>query len=152
MKKLLNFLRRSRGEQLLLIQATVLLGAVVLGLTLLPYKTVLAKVNSITPRKNPRGQGNYTPQNRINWSVAKAGRYIPKAKCLAMAMAVKVLYAREGYPAQLLIGVNKIGKNQIKAHAWLESRGEIVFGNLPDLSRFGVLHALENESSGTVGK
>ena len=146
MKRLYNFFHHSPQVQLLLIKAGVLLTLIVLGLGLLPYKTVLAKINRITPRRSGASRKNKCPEKQINWAVSKMGRYIPNAKCLAMALTVKVLYAREGYPAELRIGVDKIGDKQIKAHAWVESQGKIVIGNLHDLSRFKVLHSQENKN------
>lgn len=47
------------------------------------------------------------------------------------------------YTSQLRIGVAKDGRERLKAHAWVESQGKIVIGNVQDLSRFKALPTLE---------
>jgi len=83
--------------------------------------------------------------NRIAWAVVVTSRYIPFTKCLAQALVTQVLFAHYGYTSQLRIGVAKDGPERLKAHAWVESQGMIVVGNLPDLSRFETLPSLEKK-------
>jgi hypothetical protein len=43
----------------------------------------------------------------------------------------------------LRIGVSKGVKGNLRAHAWVESQGSVVIGELADLSGFSVLPSLE---------
>ena len=144
LKKLLNFLRLSPADRFLLIKSCILLGLIGLGVFLLPLKPILTQIDRLKPRKGLQNGREAIPAARISWAVSKAGRFIPWTKCLAEALTVKALLAREGIASQLRIGVDKCGENQIKAHAWVESQGEVVIGNMPDLSRFKLLSSAEN--------
>lgn len=147
LKRLRNFFRRSPADRLLLVKSAMLLGIIGVGLFLLPFKVVLVRVDSVKPRKGLKHGKDTIAAKRISWAVSKVSRYVPFTKCLAKALAVKVLFAREGYEAELCIGVDKCGNDQLKAHAWVESQGEIVIGNMDDLSRFKVLPSLESNKS-----
>lgn len=148
MKRLRNFFRRSPADRLLLVKSAMLLGMIGLGLFLLPFKVVLVRVDNVKPRKGLKHGIKAIPANRISWAVSKVSRYIPYTKCLAKALALKVLFTREGYQAKLCIGVDKCGNDQLKAHAWVESQGEIVIGNTDNLlSRFKVLPFLKSNKS-----
>jgi hypothetical protein len=46
------------------------------------------------------------------------------------------LLARSGHPAELRIGVVKTAAGGLQGHAWVESNGRVVVGNLPDLSSY----------------
>ncbi len=48
-----------------------------------------------------------------------------------------------GQPADLRIGVAKSAEGRLEAHAWVEICGQIVFGDLPDLSRYKALSPLD---------
>jgi hypothetical protein len=84
---------------------------------------------------------------RIAWAVRVARRYVPAATCLSQALAVRTLFRRQGYPAQLRIGVTKGERGQLEAHAWVESEGKIVIGGSQDLARYTPLPSLQGESA-----
>jgi hypothetical protein len=46
-------------------------------------------------------------------------------------------------PASLRIGVSKGQRGDLQAHAWVESHGSIVIGNLSNLSHFTTMPSLE---------
>jgi hypothetical protein len=58
----------------------------------------------------------------------------------------QILFARYGFTAKLRIGVAKDGRERLKAHAWVESQGKIVIGNMQDLSRYKALPTLETKT------
>lgn len=55
------------------------------------------------------------------------------------------LLSEFGQSANLKIGVAKSLVGKLEAHAWVESGGEIVIGDLPDLSRYRVLSPIDKE-------
>jgi hypothetical protein len=64
------------------------------------------------------------------------------AKCLARALVCQVLMARRGYSPELRIGVAKSQEGTLEAHAWIESQGQVVIGDLKELPRFTQLPSL----------
>jgi hypothetical protein len=70
-------------------------------------------------------------RDQIRWAMAHAQRVVPKATCLPQAMAAEALLMRGGLPADLRIGVMKEPSGKLLAHAWVESGGRIVVGDLP---------------------
>ena len=95
MKILRNFFRRPPADRLILVKSAMLLGVTVVGLSLLPFKFVLACVDNVKPRKGLKNGKAPVVASRICWAVLKVGRYVPCAKCLAKALALKALFIRE---------------------------------------------------------
>ncbi len=57
---------------------------------------------------------------------------MPRATCLPQALAAEALLRRAGHPADLRIGVAKTGPGRLLAHAWVECRGRVIVGDLPE--------------------
>ena len=155
-RKLLSLTNR---ERLLLIETFLLLGLVRLGLWLLPYQTLLHLLERISDRTldsrylrsgiswNNRSQThNALSRNSESEaiklsSIVKAVNtstyYMPGgAKCLARALTTQVLMKQQGYSPQFCIGVTKTELGKLEAHAWIEYQGQIVIGELPNLSLY----------------
>lgn len=66
----------------------------------------------------------------IGWAVATAARRIPAATCLTQALAAQYLLRRRGLEADLRIGVARAAGEPLEAHAWVESRGQVVVGGV----------------------
>jgi hypothetical protein len=80
--------------------------------------------------------------DQIRWAMHHAQRVVPKATCLPQAVAAEALLTRGGLPAHLQIGVKKTSDGKITAHAWVESDGRIVVGDLRDLDAYTRLPTL----------
>ena len=80
--------------------------------------------------------------DQIRWAMHHAQRIVPKATCLPQAVAAEALLTRGGLPAHLQIGVKKTSDGKIAAHAWVESDGRIVVGDLRDLDAYTRLPTL----------
>ena len=80
--------------------------------------------------------------DQITWAMHHAQRVIPRATCLPQAIAAEALLTRGGLPADLRIGVKKTPDGKLTAHAWVESSGRIVVGNLHDLDAYTRLPTL----------
>ncbi len=137
---------QSLGSQVrrLLVNTFVLLLLVRLGLWLLPFSTlqrIIAKISQQNPKSE---QVKAISIEQIIWAVNVSSRYMPGGvKCLARALTTQVFMGRYGYSSQLRIGVAKTEAGKLEAHAWVESQGRVIIGNLPDLSRFTPLPSLE---------
>ena len=137
MRRVHKLVRLSPADRRLLIRAAWLLGMVRLGLWLLPFarlRRLLAKARRATCS---------VPMDKVTWAVSVMGRYIPVATCLAQALATQALLVRCGHPASLRIGVARSKGRQLQAHAWVESEGRIVLGDLEDLAHYTPLPPLE---------
>lgn len=137
-----RFLVLPRADQRLFSLAAVLLVGVSVGLRWLPQPIVSRLLRrSDTTGAYPLG----VPQSarRFIRAVESAGRHLPGCdNCLVQAIAVHVWLRHHGEASDLRIGVSNGSHGQLTAHAWVESRGEIVTGNRRDLSDYRVLQQL----------
>jgi|SRR5215207_6206462 len=145
MSGLSKFLQLPATERRLMIKATLLLGAIRLGLWLLPYKT-LRRVLALLGRAPIylHGADSFSV-DRLAWSVTKASSRVPRATCLTQALAAQVLLTWHGHPANLRIGIARGEDGKVQGHAWLDSRGRIVVGG-GELSRYTRLLDMEREN------
>jgi hypothetical protein len=139
MKRIRRLLCLSSQEKRLLIKSACLLVLIRVGLSLLPFETLLRFL-----RRGPAPP--YTSQSedsvlidRVAWAVSSTSRYIPFATCLTQALTANLLLRRLGQRSHLRIGVARNKEGKFEAHAWVESRGMIVIGRLRNLSRYTVL-------------
>jgi hypothetical protein len=118
-----RLLQLSRSEWILLLQAASLVLRIRLALWIWPYDRVRRYLQTHTGCSRSRA----TRAAIIRFTSA-AGRFVPYASCLTLALAAEVLLRRHGYDACLRIGVSKSDAGALKAHAWVESEGRIVIG------------------------
>ncbi|HAZ44444.1 MAG TPA: lasso peptide biosynthesis B2 protein [Cyanobacteria bacterium UBA11369] len=146
MKRLRKFLHLTSAERCLLINTALLLGAIRLGLWLLPLHTLrrlLARVSQPTAKLQEADQAFV---DKVVWAVTVASHYVPGARCLAQALATQVLLERRGYPNQLRIGVARSKGGQMSAHAWVESQGQVVIGGSGNMALYIPVPLQEVES------
>ena len=123
-----KFLRLPAWERRLLVRAIVMLGVARVTLKLLPFARVR---RLLTPRPGSPVNAQITPV-AVRWAVGHAQRVIPDATCLPQAVTAEALLTRGGHPVALRIGVTKRDAGtRFEAHAWVESRGRIIVGDLP---------------------
>mgnify|MGYP001046030767 CR=1 FL=1 len=140
MRQLSKFLHLPPHEKGLLIRVWILLGVIRLGLGLLPFLTLKGLLTKVGPVLV--GSGQKSSVDRLAWTVGVASRFVPKATCLAQALAMHVLLQQAGHQAFLHIGVTNSEEGNLKAHAWVESHGRILIGGL-DLSSYTPLLTME---------
>lgn len=128
MKPFDKFLRLSAADCRLLGKTLLLVWAIRLGLWLLPFRVVrcllLKMANGLTGAET----SDCIMVNRIVWAVTKTSPYVPAATCLTQAIATKVLLGRYGYHVNVHLGVAWSEAGQFQAHAWVESKGNIIIG------------------------
>lgn len=143
MIRLHKFLSLTISDRILLVQAGIVLLGIRLGLRLLPFQTLYRLVSKITSATTELPEVDSTSIDKVSWAVVTVSRYLPKVKCLARALTTQILLSWRGKSANLCIGVAKGESGKLEAHAWVESRGKILIGDLPDLSRYTLLPSLE---------
>jgi transglutaminase superfamily protein len=125
----------------LLWKAALWLGAARVGLWLLPLRVVRRLLAHAAQRPAPES-GSKPSRERVVWALSVAQRVVPGATCLPTALAAEALFARIGQPAELRVGVAKTPAGRLIAHAWVESGGRVLVGDLRDLSRYAPLSPL----------
>lgn len=134
-RRFLSLPRRDRERFLI---AWVVLVLARLGLWLAPFRSIQRIIDRVAPGRPRMPVPAPDDVERIAWAVASAARFVPQASCLTQALAAKVILEREGRPAEVCVGVARVGRGAIEAHAWVESDGRIVIGG-HDLSRYSRL-------------
>ena len=110
----------------LLVRTVVALWAARLATWTLPFahsrRLLVGSKRAVTPTLSGE---------QLRWAMHHAQRVVPRATCLPQALAAEALLTRGGLPADLRIGVKKEPSGKLLAHAWVESNGRIVVGDLP---------------------
>lgn len=89
----------------------------------------------------PRSDGRIRPAldrapfDRLEWAVRVASRAVPHATCLAQALALQRLLARNGYASVVQVGACNVD-GRFVAHAWVEHEGHSLLGTSEDVARY----------------
>ena len=75
-----------------------------------------------------------------------ASRYVPRATCLVQALATQILLGRHGHAGQVHIGVALDEKLGFRAHAWVESQGEVLIGGSEELDGYAPMLVLDGST------
>jgi hypothetical protein len=140
--RLRKFLALTRADQWLLIKASLLIGAIRLGLWWLPFHTLRRLLTRLAHAPTTSPANDQGTVDRLTWAVRVAGRYVPKTTCLVRALAAQVLLARRGQPARLHIGFTREEAGALKGHAWVERQGRFVMGDA-DPAYYSAVTALD---------
>lgn len=131
-------------DRWLLWEAFFLVAGLRIGLRLLPFRGVRRIVDTLAGGRAPTAAGGARGQGvmicQITLSVNAVGGLL-RAMCLPRALAVHIMMARRRLPSDLRIGVSRAPGEALEAHAWVEDESGVVFGSLPDQSRFVPLPA-----------
>lgn len=132
----LKFLSLGRRDLLLLAEALLAVAAVRLALLIVPLKALHSRViaHAARSKAEQRAPGRADPE-RIAWAVAAAGARLPGGTCLPRALALQWLLARRAESSVVHVGFLLRESGEVRGHAWLEHRGEVLIGG-GELSRF----------------
>lgn len=122
-----KFLGLPAADRSLLLRSALLIAGARLSLWVLPFNTVRRLFERSTTRT--ASPPVPTPE-RIGWAISVAKRYVPVGNCLPQALAAASLLGRNHYPVEFRIGVVKTERGGLEAHAWVESGGRLVVGDL----------------------
>jgi Transglutaminase-like superfamily len=143
MRGLKRFIQLSPEKRPLLLKTVLIVGAVRIGLWLLPF----GALQRLAERAGKKS-GAPHPVQRLIWAVKAASRRIPGATCLTQALAAQVLLARSGHDSSIHFGVAKDDQRGFEAHAWLTAGGQILIGG-SEADRYAALAAWKSESLNT---
>lgn len=136
MKWLSKFINLTPSDRFLLMKTLFMLGAVRLGLRLLPFQTLRSLLARLSEPTAKLQMSEPTYVDRVVWAVRVASRYVRGVRCLAQALATQVLLEQRGYPADLRIGFTRSKYGQMSAHAWVESGGRVVIGGTGNMAGY----------------
>ena len=122
-----KFLRLPMPDRILLVRSVLSLATARMALWILPFRIA----RRLLTRRRPRAVSANISHEKVRWAISVAKRVVPKATCVPQALAAESLLTRGGLPAELHIGVMKSPVGKLEAHAWVESGGQIVVGDLP---------------------
>jgi hypothetical protein len=123
-RRLGPLLRWLRPHWRLFLEAVRLAFRVEIGLRVLPFKRILARLNGQTKDLHRRGSP-VSPASAWR-AIQLAYVVLPfKSTCLKHSVIFCRMFKRRGLPAELQIGVNKTG-GRLSAHAWVEDGNGMV--------------------------
>lgn len=123
-----KFLHRTPAERRYILRATFLLYVVRLSLSVLSFKTILRCIEKLRFNPNRPAEIRMSEIEQFVSAIKLISPYVPKATCLTQALAVQIFLVRRSCNARLDIGVTKDANRTLKAHAWIEHRGQILVG------------------------
>ena len=142
-----NFFSLPVIDQQIILKAFLLLSIIRLGMWLLPFRTLQRILARLFPNPVIATWQSLSPEKvqsvkKFSWAVRAVSWYIPSATCLAQALTLKALLARQGILSDLAIGVARGDESGIAAHAWLEIEGTVIIGG-EECDRYTRLKMLE---------
>ncbi len=142
MKRAVKFLKLTPNDRHILVAGVFLIVSIRLGLCLIPFRTLWRLITRKTEKRSGLQCAELVAESKVVWAIKTANRYIPRTTCLAQALAAQLLFSHYGHSTRLYIGVAKSSAGKLLAHAWVESRGEVVIGGLADIPRYTPLPLL----------
>jgi hypothetical protein len=116
------------------------------ALSILPFRTVLRMADSLA-QGTRRLRGSDPERDRMLRSIESAGRrLLPAGPCLSQAIVADMLLRRRGFDSQLRIGVAREESGALRAHAWVESDGEVVMGGEESRDDYSVFPGIRRVS------
>ena len=130
MNRLHKFLRCSRADRLLLLEALFWLGWAKLLLLIVPFRWIAPRLGrQMTESPDSLTEAERPLIRRVGWAVQAIARYLPLGfVCLPQAMAAKWMLRRRRMPSTLYLGLRREEKANLTAHAWLRVGAKIITG------------------------
>ena len=141
-----KFVRLPSRDRAVLTRTVLTLAAARLATWVLPFDVG----RRLLVGKQRAGVATVT-RDQVRWAMAQASRVVPGATCLPQALAAESVLNRGGVAADMHIGIMKTPAGRFLAHAWVESDGRIVVGDLPELAAYTRLPNLPKVWPGSRG-
>jgi hypothetical protein len=122
--------RLTLPDVLMLATAWLLVARARLALWLLPWPRLM---KAASPRRPTRMLP--PAAERLAWAVRAASRFVPRATCLAQALALNEWLHRQGLESIVQIGVSS-GEGHFAAHAWVEHDGRPLLSSAREIERY----------------
>lgn len=123
----LRFRTRPLRVKILCLEAYIALLASHFFVFFVPFRYLAKWASTLRPRKAKSG----SPQllEELSWAIDTGCRYSCwRQTCLTRAVAGKALLHRRGYASIIVLGMEPLGIDEVKAHAWLVCEKGIVLG------------------------
>ncbi len=137
-------LRLTPTEAVLLVAAVIALVAAQLMVWFTPFRFWSRWVRQTQGASKDGRSRSGSPKcdtAAIAAAVRRAGRVVPRSRCLEQAIAGAWLYRAFGYRPCVMLGVRVEDAETMVAHAWVIIDGVTCIGALPDLDGFAPLVA-----------
>jgi len=135
--RLREFKALPRARKLLLCEAAVLVAASKTLLTFAGLEAVERYFGTIS-QFLPCSRRSGSPAS-VRWAVLTAATYLPGTyDCLDRALTGSTLLVANDQPHRLRFGVDT-RSDTFEAHAWIESNGDVLLGDVDDFGRFRAL-------------
>jgi hypothetical protein len=116
-------------EQRLFLEALFWLALSRMAILTVPFRRIAPFLGRTMAETPAHALPHATVPAYISWAVRTASRYTPwESKCLAQAMAAKMMLKRRRFPSTLYLGLLKEGEKGLSAHAWLRCGDRILTG------------------------
>jgi hypothetical protein len=117
--------RLSIHDARLLLNVTALALLVGVALRLMPLGSARGRLQRL---RRISAHLSRADERRVVWALSAVGRRLPFAtNCLIRALVAELLFADDGEPLRVTIGVRRVGA-LLQGHAWLERGGRIIVG------------------------
>jgi hypothetical protein len=136
LRRLRNLTRLTAAERRLAVSAVGTLALARVALATAEWPRVRRLVDSAGGRGPLKDDPPYA--RAVSDAMLRAARLMPGARCLPQALAAEVMLRRAGRSARTSIGVALDGA-PLAAHAWVESAGVMVTGDIADLGKYQTL-------------
>jgi hypothetical protein len=140
-----------RGERGLALRAVLVMLGVQVGLRTMPFPRLRRFVDRLT--RGRRADSDATAARAVRRAVDRAARTLPGSACLAQALTAELLLRGDGYEARLSLGVAPGAPTErlpLDAHAWLESGGVVVTGEVEHLDAYRTLAVFGTSVDGEI--
>jgi hypothetical protein len=142
MRVALKFLKSPLAEKVLYAEAFLVVVFTGLILRVVPFRFLRKLLVQHLSADTIPGPANLAELQKIVRSVDFFSEFHPFASCLTRSLSALLLIKFNGEHAILKIGVAKDELETFKAHAWLESNGRVIMGQVPSKTQYTVLDSL----------
>jgi Uncharacterised nucleotidyltransferase/Transglutaminase-like superfamily len=145
----MRWLRGPASHRRVVVEAAALLPVVRLGLSMLPYTLVERRLARWAKARPVRSATGEDPIARVTSAVDGVGRRLPGISCLSRALATHAMLVRRGIPAVVRLGARprSNARRSLDAHAWVETGGRVVMGDVPWLAEYQQFESISTRLS-----
>ena len=154
MNGLAKFMRRTRQDRRLLIEALALLCWARLLIRVVPFRWIaphLGHPMAASPVLVSDAQRELAL--RVGWAVQAVARHVPLGfVCLPQAVAAKWMLRRRSLPSTLYLGLHRQEELKLTAHAWLRVGNQILTGRIESPDHMVIASFAEETPSAIVNR
>ncbi len=142
-----RFFEKPRTDRLLFLEAVCWLGLARLAIAVVPFRWIAPILGRMMEELPHDDSEHAVLAAGVSRAVATAGRYAPwECKCLARAMAAKMMLKCRGARSTLYLGLARDESGELCAHAWLRY-GKTILTGAPAHTRFTVVATFAESSA-----